>query len=88
MTFSQEEIAQKVKGVIHEVLRVDQKNISPESRIKEDLGADSLDTVSLLMALEEEFAHTISDEEAVSLSTVGSIVAFITTKAAAAKEVT
>jgi acyl carrier protein len=54
----------------------------PSSRFKEDLGADSLDLVTLIMALEEEFKGPISDEEATGLKTIGDVVDFIEKKAA------
>ena len=76
-------IYERVRGVIIEVLRVEEDTIAEDARIKEDLGADSLDTVSLLMALEDEFGGNISDEEAEKLATVGDVVRYIEQKAAA-----
>ena len=73
-------IEQRVIAVIQEVLRVDKAKIIPTSRVKDDLGADSLDQVSLLMALEEEFKGSITDDEANELVTVGDTVKFITEK--------
>lgn len=74
------EISTQVKSVIGEVLRIDTKRIDLESRIKEDLGADSLDLTTLLMALEDEFKEEISDEEAMTLITVKDTITFISNK--------
>ncbi|MBD3317987.1 MAG: acyl carrier protein [Chitinivibrionales bacterium] len=73
-------ILERLRKVVAEVLRVDEQTITLDTRYKEDLGADSLDTVTLLMALEEEFKGQISDEEAEGLTTVGKTVAFIKDK--------
>ncbi len=74
------DILEKTRSVIAEILRVDKESITESSSIKGDLGADSLDQVSLLMALEEEFKEEISDDDAKNLLTVGDTVAFITKK--------
>ena len=71
---------EKVRKLIAEQLNQNEENITPNSRIVEDLGADSLDTIELLMALEDEFGITISDEKANELKTIGDIVAFLETK--------
>jgi acyl carrier protein len=81
MAVETERIAEQVHSVIQEVLKVDADRIKPESRIREDLGADSLDRVTLLMALEEAFEDDISDEEAEKLVTVADVIAFIKAKA-------
>lgn len=60
--------------------KFDAENITLETRVKEDLNADSLDVVELMMELEEEFNLTISDEDAMLLSTVGDIVSYINSK--------
>ena len=73
------EIAGKVVGVLQEVLKVAPERITPVCRIREDLGADSLDVMTLLMALEDAFDRTISDEDAAKLVTVADVVAFATT---------
>jgi len=78
---SLESIEQRVFGVVREVLRVAPEKIMLSSNIKDDLGADSLDQVSLIMALEEEFKGAISDDEAKALMTVGDITKFIEKKA-------
>lgn len=75
------EIMARVTNVIVEVLKVNPEDITTDSKYKEDFGADSLDTVTLLMELEDEFKTTVSDEEASELVTVGATVDFITKKA-------
>lgn len=74
------EIFQRTQSVIAEILRVPKDTITETSSIKEDLGADSLDQVTLLMALEDEFKEEISDEDAESLKTVDDTVKFILAK--------
>jgi acyl carrier protein len=73
-----EELFDKVKEVIAEQLNVDAADITPESAFVDDLGADSLDIVELVMALEEEFGISIPDEEAENIRTVGDAVNYIT----------
>ena len=70
-------ILDKVKSLIASQLGISADKISEESKLVEDLGADSLDTVEMLMTLEEEFGIAIPDEEAMQLSTVKSIVELI-----------
>ena len=67
----------KVKEVIMDKLGVDEDKINVEASFVDDLGADSLDTVELIMQLEEEFGMEIPDEEAEKLTTVGSAVDYI-----------
>ena len=67
----------RVKEIIAKELEVDLKQITPEAKFIEDLGADSLDTVELVMALEEEFGHEIPDEEAEKLQSVGDVIKYI-----------
>ncbi len=67
----------KVKGIIAEQLSVDEGDINMDSSFIEDLGADSLDIVELVMALEEEFDLVIPDEDAEKIRTVGEIVKYI-----------
>lgn len=67
----------KVKEVIMDKLGVDEDKINIEASFVDDLGADSLDTVELIMQLEEEFGMEIPDEEAEKLTTVGSAVDYI-----------
>ncbi len=68
---------EKVRAIIAEKLNVDQEEIKLESSIVDDLGADSIDLIELIMNLEEEYGVSISDEEAVKLKTVGDVVEFI-----------
>ncbi|MBD3241786.1 MAG: acyl carrier protein [Chitinivibrionales bacterium] len=77
------DIESRIADVIQEVLRVNRDAIKPESRIREDLGADSLDTVTLLMALEDAFKESISDEDAEGLVTVADVVTFVKARAGA-----
>ena len=75
------EIADKVKAIVVEQLGVAEDQVTPEAKFVEDLGADSLDQVELVMALEEEFGADIPDEEAEKLTTVGDAIAYIESKA-------
>jgi len=68
---------EKVKSIIVERLNVDEKDVTKEASFIDDLGADSLDTVELVMALEEEFGLEIPDEEAEKIVTVGDAVNYI-----------
>ncbi|EMY78147.1 MULTISPECIES: acyl carrier protein [Leptospira] len=68
---------EKVKSIIVEQLGVDESEVTPEAHFIDDLGADSLDTVELVMALEEEFGIEISDEDAEKIQTVGDVTKFI-----------
>jgi acyl carrier protein len=67
----------QVKAVIVELLSIDDAKVTPEARFREDLEADSLDLVELIMAFEEKFGSEISDEEAQKLTTVGAVVDYI-----------
>jgi acyl carrier protein len=71
------DIEQKVKDIIINELGVDAEKVTPEASFVEDLGADSLDTVELVMAFEEEFGMEIPDEEAEKLRTVGDAINYI-----------
>lgn len=68
---------EKVKSIIAEKLNVDAEEITLESSIIDDLGADSIDLIELIMNLEEEYGISIADEEAVKLKTVGDVVDFV-----------
>lgn len=70
-------IIEKVKGIIVEQLGVEEEEVKMEASFIEDLGADSLDIVELVMALEEEFEIVIPDEEAEKIRTVGEAVRYI-----------
>jgi|UniRef100_A0A7C3RIF2 acyl carrier protein len=70
-------IFEKVKKIIVDQLRVDENLVTMDSNIQEDLGADSLDAVELIMALEEEFGIDVQDEEAEKFKTVGDVVRYI-----------
>lgn len=70
----------KVKEIIVEQLGVNAEQVTPEASFIEDLGADSLDTVELVMAFEEEFGAEIPDEDAEKLTTVGSVVKYLKEK--------
>jgi acyl carrier protein len=75
-----EEILTKVKAVVAEKLNVGEDQVTEEAKFVEDLGADSLDQVELIMALEDEFELKIPEEEAEKLTTVGSAVAYVLKK--------
>jgi|TARA_B110000116_G_scaffold11924_1_gene9706 acyl carrier protein len=70
-------IADKVKDIIVQNLNVPEEQVTPEAKFIEDLGADSLDTVELVMAFEEEFGIEVPDEEAEKLVSVGAVVSHI-----------
>ncbi len=72
-------IETKVKGIIADQLGVGEDEIKPESSFIEDLGADSLDIVELVMAMEEEFEVEIPDEEAENIKTVGDAINYVNT---------
>ncbi len=72
------DIEQKVKDIIINELGVEAEKVTPEASFVEDLGADSLDTVELVMAFEEEFGMEIPDEEAEKLQSVGDAIDYIT----------
>lgn len=71
------EIVEKVKNIVTEQLGVDAEEVTEEAAFIEDLGADSLDTVELVMAFEEEFGIVIPDEEADKIRTVGQAIKYI-----------
>jgi acyl carrier protein len=71
------EIESKVKAIIVDKLGVDEAEVKPEASFTNDLGADSLDTVELIMEFEKEFDINISDDKAEKISTVGDAIAFI-----------
>ena len=71
------EIADRVKAIIVDKLTVDESEVTPTAEFSKDLGADSLDTVELIMEFEKEFGLTIPDEEAEKIATVGDAIAYI-----------
>jgi len=79
---SQEAIFEKVRSIVADQLSVDAAEVKPESNFQNDLGADSLDTVELVMALEESFDIEIPDEAAEGITTVGDAVKYILEKQA------
>jgi len=70
-------VEEKIKKIICEQLEVDEKDVIPEASFVDDLGADSLDQVELIMAMEEEFGISISDEEAEKIATVQNAIEYI-----------
>ncbi len=71
------DVESRVRGIIVELLGVDEDQVVADKRFREDLEADSLDLVELIMAFEEEFEGEISDEEAQKITTVGEAVNYI-----------
>lgn len=71
------EIAAQVKNIIVDKLGVDAEEVTPEKSFTNDLGADSLDTVELIMEFEKEFGISIPDDQAETISTVGDAIAYI-----------
>lgn len=71
------DVEAKIKKIIAEQLNIEESEISPEKSFIDDLGADSLDTVELIMAFEEEFDIEIPDEEAEKIKTVGDALSYI-----------
>jgi acyl carrier protein len=67
----------EIKEIIVDLLGVDESKVTPEARFREDLEADSLDLVELIMAFEDKFGAEISDEDAQAITTVGEAVAYI-----------
>ena len=74
---AEKSVQDRVKEIIVEQLGVNPDQVTPEAKFIEDLGADSLDTVELVMAFEEEFGAEIPDEDAEKLQTVGDVVKYI-----------
>lgn len=75
------EVADKVKKIIVEKLGVDENEVTPTAEFTKDLGADSLDTVELIMEFEKEFDITIPEDQAEKISTVGDVIAYIEAQA-------
>lgn len=72
-----DDLASKVRSIIVDKLGVDEDSITEDSSFTNDLGADSLDTVELIMEFEKEFDLTISDEDAEKIATVGDAIAYL-----------
>ncbi|MBQ2387444.1 MAG: acyl carrier protein [Clostridia bacterium] len=70
-------IFEKLKKILSEQLMIDEDEITPESNIVDDLGADSLDMVDLVMTIEDEFELDVEDEDVENIKTVGDIVHYI-----------
>lgn len=75
------DIVEKVTAIVAEKLGVDKAEVTPDAVFIDDLGADSLDLVELIMAMEEEFGFEIADEDAEKLRTVGDVINFIKARA-------
>lgn len=75
------DIEEKVNAIVAEKLGVDRAEVTPDAVFIDDLGADSLDLVELIMAMEEEFGFEIADDEAEKLRTVGDVINFIKARA-------
>lgn len=71
------DIFEKVKKILVEQINVDPAKVTPEAKFREDLGADSLDLVELIMTFEDEFGGQISDDDAQKITSVGEAVAYL-----------
>ncbi|MFP4343645.1 MAG: acyl carrier protein [Anaerolineales bacterium] len=71
------DVEARVKAIIADILSIDEAELTADAKFREDLGADSLDLVELIMALEDEFGGRISDEDARQITTVGEAVNYV-----------
>lgn len=74
---AEQDVLERVKKIVVDRLGVDEADVKPEASFKEDLDADSLDIVELVMELEDEFNLEISDEDAEKIQTVGDVITYI-----------
>jgi acyl carrier protein len=70
-------LSERIRGLVAEQLGVDSKEMTPDANILDDLGADSLDVVEMVMAIEEEFDIEIADEDAESMRTIGDVESYV-----------
>ena len=77
------DVQKEITAIVVDLLGVEEADVKPEARFREDLEADSLDLVELIMAFEEKFESEISDEEAQKITTVGGAVEYISSRQAA-----
>jgi acyl carrier protein len=76
---TENETFQEIQAIIVDLLGVDEEDVTPDARFREDLEADSLDLVELIMAFEDKFGGEISDEDAQKITTVGEAVQYVET---------